>query len=193
MKVLIFTEGTILMYQNAKGLNRQERVKRSHEAGVQREENTLKYGTNITHEIPPGSVHDYASYIPISNAVQKITTWKNQGVVIMYLTSRRIKKEIEDIKDVLKKFNFPDQKNLYFRQQGEEYKDIVESLVPDIYIEDDCESIGGEEEMVYPYIDPKLKKKIKSIVVREFEGMDHLPDNLNTLKSYNMDSVSSTE
>jgi len=53
--------------------------------------------------------------------------------------------------------------------------------MPDILIEDDCESIGGESEMIYPHIREDLKQKIKSIVVKEFQGIDHLPDSLTAL------------
>jgi len=49
-------------------------------------------------------------------------------------------------------------------------------------IEDDCESIGGMEEMTIINIKPDLKKKIKSVVVKEFEGIDHLPDDLKNLR-----------
>ena len=76
------------------------------------------------------------------------------------------------------KNDFPDFKNLYFRKQGEEYKDIAESLVPDVLIEDDCESIGGEKEMIYPHIKEELKPKIKSIIIKEFEGVDNFPSNI---------------
>lgn len=50
--------------------------------------------------------------------------------------------------------------------------------MPDIFIEDDCESIGGEVEMTYPYINPEIQKKIHSIIVKEFEGIDHLPSSI---------------
>lgn len=56
--------------------------------------------------------------------------------------------------------------------------------MPDILIEDDCGSIGGEPEMTYPHIDPKKKRQIKSIVVKEFSGIDNLPDKLEELKDY---------
>ena len=83
-------------------------------------------------------------------------------------------------KFVLKKYGFPDGQ-VFFRGSGEEYKDIAERIMPDILIEDDCESIGGEKEMVYPHIKPDLKSKIKSIVVKEFGGIDHLPDKVSAL------------
>ena len=56
--------------------------------------------------------------------------------------------------------------------------------MPDILIEDDCKSIGGEIEMTYPHINPQKKGKIKSIVVKEFSGIDNLPDSIETLINY---------
>jgi len=41
--------------------------------------------------------------------------------------------------------------------------------------------IGGEAEMTYSHIRPELQSKIKSIVVKEFQGIDHLPDSLTAL------------
>ncbi len=118
------------------------------------------------------------------DAVGKLTNWKSQRAEIYYLTSRRIKKDIDDIRNVLQQYNFPDSQNLLFRQQGEDYKDVVEKLIPDILIEDDCESIGGEKEMVYPHIRKDIKTKVKSIPVKEFGGIDYLPDNLDELINY---------
>lgn len=172
------------MHQSGKDVGREERVRQSREAGIQREERWQKYGKDIDHIEPLESVHDYSNYIPIGNAVQKLISWKQQGAQILYLTSRRIKKEVKDVQNVLKKHNFPDNQNLYFRQEGEDYKDVAERIVPDLLIEDDCESIGGEKEMVYPHIRLELKSKIKFIVVQEFGGLDHLPDNLQELLNY---------
>ena len=56
--------------------------------------------------------------------------------------------------------------------------------MPDVLVEDDCESIGGEVEMTYPHIRPELKPRIKSVVVREFGGIDHLPDDISALASW---------
>ncbi|MCX6811408.1 MAG: hypothetical protein NT039_01805 [Candidatus Berkelbacteria bacterium] len=161
MKILIFTEGTIIMHKNAKGHSREEIVKQS--------------------EGNEESLDDFASYIPIGNAPKKIKLWQEQGAEICYLTSRREPKEIKDIKNVLKKYHFPEGK-LYFRKDNEEYKDVAERVIPDILIEDDCESIGGEEEMTYPHINDKIKKRIKLISVKEFGGIDHLLKNINMLR-----------
>ena len=45
-------------------------------------------------------------------------------------------------------------------------------------IEDDCESIGGEKEMTITFVKSEIKQKIKSIIIKEFNGIDHLPDNV---------------
>ena len=50
-----------------------------------------------------------------------------------------------------------------------------------LLIEDDCESIGGEKEMTYPHITPELRTRITPIVIKEFSGLDHLPDELSAL------------
>jgi len=160
MKILIFTEGTVIIHKNAEGHSREEIIKQ-----VKDNEE---------------SIHDFASYIPIGNAVEKIKKWKDQGAEILYLTSRKKENEINDIKNVLKKYGFPKGK-LLFRKKGEEYEDVPERIIPDVFIEDDCESIGGEKEMTITYVKPEIKKKIKSIIVKELCGIDHLPDRISAL------------
>ena len=113
--------------------------------------------------------------------LRKCRSGKVRGAKILYLTSRIKPREVEDIKSVLKKHGFPEGQ-LLFRQKGEEYKDVAEKAMPNVLIEDDCESIGGMEEMTITNIKPDLKKKIKSVVVKEFEGIDHLPDDLKDLR-----------
>lgn len=150
-KVLVFTEGTILYHTSAIGKTRKEIVEQI--------KNKDK------------SVHKYSSYIPIKHAVNKLKIWEYQGVKITYLTSRKKKKEIEEIKKVLNYWDFP-KGEVYFRKETEDYKDVAKRIKPDILIEDDCESIGGELEMIYLHISEKFKKTIKSIIVKEFEGID---------------------
>lgn len=161
MKILVFTEGTIIMHPGAKGLTREERVKQS--------------------QTRERSIDDYKYSIPNDNAVSKLQTWKDQGAIIYYLTSRTTPQEIADVKSILQNYHFPDSDNLLFRSEGQEYKVVAEKLMPDVLIEDDCESIGGEPEMTYPHINEEFKKKIKSVVVREFGGIDHLADNIKDL------------
>lgn len=146
MKILVFTEGTVIMHS--------------------------------------ALIDDFKSYIPNGNAVRKLQAWKNQGAEIYYLTSRTVLNEINDIRFVLKKYNFPDSAHLFFRTEGKEYKDVAELIMPDIFIEDDCASIGGAVEMTYPHIRQELQKKIKSIVIKEFGGIDHLPENTLELSTF---------
>lgn len=162
MKILIFTEGTILMHKNADGHTRKEIIKQ------------VKYKDS--------SVKDYSSYIPVGNSPEKLTKWKKQGAEILYITSRRKPEQIKDIKNVLKRHKFPDGK-LLFRNEGEEYKDVAERIVPDVFIEDNCESIG-EDEITINHVKPTIREKIKSILVKEFAGINHLPDKIQNLRDF---------
>jgi len=121
------------------------------------------------------SVLDFASYVPIGNAVEKLKSWERKGVEIIYLSSHENSNDVEKDKSVLEKYDFPKGPILY-RQNGKSYKDIAEKIIPDVLIEDDCESIGGEKEMTITFVRPEIKQKIKSIVLKEFQGVDHLPD-----------------
>lgn len=161
MKILIFLHGTTIMHRNAAGKTREERVKQS----LDREE----------------SIFDYESYIPIGNAVEKLNCWKQQGAEIIYLSSHESEVDIEKDKSVLRKFNFPEGHVLY-RKNGETYKDVAERIIPDVLIEDDCESIGGEKEMTITFVRPDIKQRIESIIVKEFQGIDHLLDDINFLR-----------
>lgn len=126
------------------------------------------------------SVHRYDEYIPVGKANEKISKWKKQGAEIIYLSSHRDIKSVEKDKQVLEKFNFPDGQVL-FRHLFQSYAKVAEKVMPDVLIEDDCESIGGEVQMTYPHISSDKKKLIKSIVVKEFSGIDSLSDNLDRL------------
>lgn len=179
MKILVFTEGTILIFALGKNLQREKQIRMSQQAGIQREENALAFENDLPlPAVEEGSVYDFSSYVPIGNAVEKLITWKNQGASIYYLTSRRIKEEIKIIQKLLREYNFPDYQNLFFRSKGENYKDVAERVMPDILIEDDCISIGGEKEMVYPHINDSLKSKIIPVVIPEFSGIDELADDI---------------
>lgn len=136
MRIMVFTEGTIIMHKNAVGHNREEIVRQ-----VEKE---------------PESVHDYDSYIPVGNAVKKLKLWKNQGAEILYLTSRRKTDEIRQIKNVLKKHGFPDGQ-LLSRQK---------------------------DEVTITHVRPKIKAKIKSIIVKEFGGIDNLTDKISDLLKF---------
>lgn len=162
MKILIFLHGTTIMHKSAAGKTREERVEQS----LEREESVL----------------DYESYVPVGDAVEKLNSWRRQGAEIIYLSSHESEADVEKDKLVLRKYKFPEGEVL-FRNDGESYKDIAEKVVPNILIEDDCESIGGENEMTITFVRPDIKRRIKSIVVKEFQGIDHLPDDINSLRA----------
>ncbi len=85
-------------------------------------------------------------HIPRGNAPAKLHTWRRQGAEIAYLTSRTKRDEIEIVNHLLDQHNFP-RGELFYRREGEKYKDVAERDMPDLLIEDDCASIGGEVEM----------------------------------------------
>lgn len=148
------------MHKSAEGKTREERVKQVMDGEL--------------------SVHDYASYTPVGNAAEKLKSWQSQGAEILYLSSHESAEDVEKDKIVLEKYNFP-KGQVFYRQNQESYKDIAEKIIPDILIEDDCESIGGEKEMTITFVKPEMKQKIKSIVVKEFSGIENLSDKLSDL------------
>jgi len=160
MRIAIFTEGTILMPGDAAGRARDEIVRQ------------------VRSKEP--SVRDYASYVPVEDAPAKIRKWARQGAEMIYMTSRREMKEVDEIQNVLDRNGFPSGA-LEHRKGNEEYKDVAERIMPDVLIEDDCESIGGEREMTYPHLSQGSKERIKSIIVKEFSGIGRLPDDSNAL------------
>jgi len=161
MKIMVFTEGTIFTHSNWIALAREE----------------------IVYRVKEGERPDYAGTLPIGEAARKIQAWSQAGAEIVYLTSCREPDEIEQAKEILRRYDFPSGE-LLFRREGENYRDVAERSMPDVIIEDDCESIGGEIEMTYPHIRPEIKAKIASIVIKEFGGIDHLPETLPELLSY---------
>lgn len=160
MKILIFLHGTLIMHKSAEGKSRDERVRQVMDGEP--------------------TVHDYASYIPVGNAIEKLKSWQSQGAEILYLSSHESAEDVEKDKIVLEKYNFP-KGQVFFRHNGESYKDVAEKIIPDVLIEDDCESIGGEKEMTITFVKPEIKQKIKSIVVKEFSGIDDLPNEVSNL------------
>jgi hypothetical protein len=166
MRILVFTEGTILIGSDEAPLTRSERIRAVRE--------------KIARQAAGGPSIDFAAEVPAGSAVEKLRAWRRQGAEIAYLTSRTRPEEIEQIRSVLEGFEFP-AGELFFRRAGEAYADVAERVLPDLLVEDDCESIGGEVEMTYPHVRPELRARIKSIVVPEAGGIDHLPDDVAAL------------
>ena len=125
------------------------------------------------------SVRDHASYVPIGNAVGKLRRWEKEGAQIFYLTSSRNAKEIEQDAAILRQNGFP-KGPVLARRHGERYGDVEGRVLPDVLLEDDCDSVGSDE-IAHPQIRADLRARIRSVVVPEFGGIDHLPDSLEEL------------
>ena len=163
MKIVVFLHGTIIMHINGINKSRYERVKQ------------------VINKDP--SISSFSDYVPIGKAHEKLFTWINQGVKIYYLSSHFRLKDVQKDKSVLKQHNFP-KGEIFYRTNNIGYGAIIEKILPDILIEDDCESIGGKKEWVITDVNQETKIKIKSIIVKEFGGIDHLPNNLLELYNY---------
>ena len=168
VRILVFLQGTILMHSAAADRSREERVAQSRD-GTER------------------SLRDHTTYVPIGDAVAKLRRWRDQGGRITYLTSSRDAPEISQDAALLKRFGFPEAAILA-RAPGENYGDVAGRELPDILIEDDCESIGSRE-ITFPQIRPELRARIKSIIVPEFGGIDHLPDSVLELLAFDASTM----
>jgi hypothetical protein len=163
MRLLIFLHGTAIMHPSAVGRTREERVAQ------------VRAGDG------PG-LHDYAAYVPVDGAVAKLRRWGEQGAEIAYLSSHRDPGDVAKDALVLQKHGFPPGRILA-REPGESYGDVAGREMPDVLIEDDCESIGAAE-LTYPQIRPERRDRITSIIVPEFGGINHLPDSLEELLAF---------
>jgi hypothetical protein len=123
------------------------------------------------------------NYVPIGLSAAKTRTWESQGARIAYLTSRRRLADINAIRTILGRAQFSGQL-LFYRGDHEQYRDIAEQVIPDILIEDDCRSIGGSWQMTITSVKDEVRRLIHAIVVQEFGGIDHLPDDLQALFSW---------
>lgn len=125
------------------------------------------------------TLYNHNSYVPIGNTVQIIQAWQEQGANIIYCTSRK-KKQANDMAKLLIDNGFGGT-YLVSREPKKSYADIVEIIKPDILVEDDCKSIGGEWQMCITKVNHELKKRIKHITVPEFKGIDNLSVNIKLL------------
>ncbi len=162
MRLLVFLHGTTIMQRGGVGRTRAERVQQVRDGDL--------------------SVLDFGSYVAVGDAVGKVTTWVRQGAEVSYLSSHRDETDVALDRAVLERERFP-RRQVWFRRPGQVYADVVRTLLPDVLIEDDCESIGGPSEMTYPSLDAETKARVHSIVVPEFGGIDHLPDSIDDLGS----------
>ena len=121
------------------------------------------------------SVLDFGSYVPAESAVEKTAAWQRSGAEVCYLSSHRVQADVETDLGVLAAHGFPPG-TVFFREPGESYTDVARRARADVVVEDDCESIGGRGEMATPSLGLDRGSAISSVVVPEFGGLAHLPD-----------------
>ena len=109
-------------------------------------------------------------YKPIGNVVENVNAWKKAGHDI-YLCSYVRKRRYNFIKHIMDFYGMK-YTEILCREKGEQYREIVERIKPDILIEDDCKSIGGQKEWCITNVREEIKAGIRSIIVPEFNGID---------------------
>jgi hypothetical protein len=166
----VFTHGTIIMHAAGAGRPREEVVRQ------------VRDGT-------APSLRDFAGYIPVGHAPEKVRQWAVQGAEIVYLTPHRVAEDVEADRKALHRHGFP-LGQILFRAEGADYAETVRRARPDVLVEDDCESIGGSREMVSPHLDPNERARIRVFVVPEFGGIDHLPGSVRELMGRETDGSS---
>lgn len=111
-------------------------------------------------------------YKPIGDAVKMVNTWYDSGHEI-YLCSYVRKRRYDFIKSIIDFYGMKYTKILC-RKKGETYSEVVENIKPNILIEDDCRSIGGQKEWCITNVNEDIKSHIKSIIVPEFKGINSI-------------------
>jgi hypothetical protein len=156
IRLLVFLQGTVLMHPDGVRHTRRERV------------------AQARNRMHPG-LYDFASYVPVDGAATKLRRWADRGAEIAYLSSHRDSNHLLEDALALRRWEFPPGRVLG-RKRGESYGTVVERELPDVLIEDDCESLDGRSHIASEQIRPELRSRIAAIVVPEFGGIDHLPD-----------------
>lgn len=161
-KILIFVEWTILAHSSSVWLTRDEIV------------NQVKNQWTSDEDKNP-DIKNYASYIAIWNAVEKVKEFETKWFEIIYLTSRTKESEVTNIQNALDTNWFPKWK-LESRKSWEKYNQVIERIKPNVLVEDDCESWVSE--IVIANINPDLKSSIKYIQVKEFAWIDAISSDI---------------
>lgn len=111
-------------------------------------------------------------YEPLGKSIKIVNDLFDRGNEI-YLCSYVRKNRYSFIKSIMDYYKVK-YTQILCRDKGENYSDLVEHVRPDILIEDDCTSIGGEKEWCITNVREDIRTNIKSIIIEEFTGIDHI-------------------
>lgn len=111
-------------------------------------------------------------YVPISNAIEVIKNWQEQGYEIIYLTSQTGRRAMK-MAQHLDELGFVGSM-VGYRQKYQDYTTLIKEELPDILVEDDCKSVGGQTSMCSYNLPDNVKNEIKIIKVKEFGGIDNV-------------------
>ena len=129
------------------------------------------------------SVLDFASYVPTEAAVEKVRSWRRHGATVSYLSSHQDAADVDLDHAVLTAHGFP-VGTVLSRDPGESYADVSRRAGADIVVEDDCESIGGRSQTIAAGLAAAPGRAVTSVIVPEFGGLAHLPNDPGELASY---------
>lgn len=111
-------------------------------------------------------------YKPIGNSVEKVNAWYDKGNEI-YLCSYVRNARLSFVKSIIDFYGMK-YTDILCRAKCEKYYEIVERIKPDVLIEDNCQSIGGQKNCCITGVKSDIRKNIKSIIVPEFDGIDNI-------------------
>jgi hypothetical protein len=155
VRIIVFLHGTSIMHSSAVGQPRADRVRQ------------------VADKDP--AVLDYGSYVPTDGTVAKLTAWQQRGAEICYLSSHRTAATAAIDNAVLAGHGFPAGR-VYYRAHGESYADVARRWLADVVVEDDCESLGGLQQVTASALGRTPGRAPRCVVVPEFGGLGHLPD-----------------
>jgi hypothetical protein len=120
------------------------------------------------------SVTEFGSYVPADATVEMALSWQRHGADLSYLSSHRTAADVDLDRGVLTTHGFPSGP-VFFRKPTESYADVACRAGADVVVEDNCESIGGSAQMISSTLGPGAAQ-VRCVVVPEFGGLMHLPD-----------------
>ena len=128
------------------------------------------------------TIGDYAAYVPVDGAVAKLHRWQDAGAQIDYLSSHRNPDDVALDAFVLREHGFPMGRAVAARL-ARVMATWPGARRPTSSSKTTARALGADQ-ITYPQIPPDVRARIKSIVVPEFGGLDHLPNRPQALLTF---------